>query len=34
MAAFKYFRVAIGPNFNAAHWNHIHLDRGVFIGCR
>jgi len=34
MAACKYFRVAIGPNFNAAHWNHIHLDRGVFMGCK
>jgi hypothetical protein len=34
MAACKYFRVAIGPNFNATHWNHIHLDRGVFIGCK
>ncbi len=33
-AACRYFRVAIGPDFNAAHWNHIHLDRGVFIGCR
>lgn len=32
--ACKYFRVAIGPNFNAAHWNHIHLDRGVFVGCK
>ena len=32
--ACRYFRVAIGPEFNAAHWNHIHLDRGVFMGCR
>jgi hypothetical protein len=34
MRACKYFRVAIGPEFNAAHWNHIHLDRGVFWACK
>ena len=33
MRACKYFRVAIGPEFNAAHWNHLHLDRGVFERC-
>jgi hypothetical protein len=34
MRACKYFRVAIGPEFNAAHWNHLHLDRGVFERCK
>jgi hypothetical protein len=29
-----YFRVAIGPNFNEAHWNHLHLDRGIFTRCK
>lgn len=33
MRACRYFRVAIGPEFNAAHWNHLHLDRGVFERC-
>ena len=32
--ACAYFRVAIGPNFNAAHWNHLHLDRGIFTRCQ
>ena len=34
MRACSYFRVAIGPEFNAAHWNHLHLDRGVFERCK
>ena len=34
MPACKYFRVAIGPEFNAAHWNHLHLDRGVLERCK
>ena len=34
MRACKYFRVAIGPEFNAAHWNHLHLDRGVLERCK
>jgi len=34
MRACKYFRVAIGPEFNAAHWNHLHLDRGAFMRCK
>jgi hypothetical protein len=34
MRACKYFRVAIGPEFNAAHWNHLHLDRGPFRRCK
>ena len=32
--ACRYFRVAIGPDFNAAHWNHFHYDRGVMKTCR
>jgi len=32
--ACSYFRVAIGPNFNPAHWNHLHLDRGIFTRCK
>ncbi|MEQ1714937.1 MAG: extensin family protein [Hyphomicrobium sp.] len=32
--ACRYFRVALGPNFNAAHANHFHLDRGMFKSCR
>jgi hypothetical protein len=32
--ACRYFRVAIGPDYNAAHWNHFHFDRGVFTRCR
>ncbi len=34
MRACRYFRVAIGPEFNPAHWNHLHLDRGAFVRCR
>jgi hypothetical protein len=32
--ACRYFRVALGPNFNAAHRNHLHYDRGVAWTCR
>ena len=31
--ACRYFRVAIGPDYNAAHWNHFHYDRGLFTRC-
>jgi hypothetical protein len=34
MRACGYFRVAIGPYFNAAHWNHLHLDRGILTRCK
>jgi hypothetical protein len=34
MRACYYFRVAIGPEFNAAHWNHLHLDRGILTRCK
>lgn len=32
--ACRYFRVAIGPDFNAAHGNHFHYDRGIFSACK
>ncbi len=32
--ACRYFRVAIGPEYNRAHWNHFHYDRGVFAKCK
>ena len=31
--ACRYFHVVIGPDFNAAHRNHFHLDRGLFWRC-
>lgn len=32
--ACKYFRVALGPEFNPAHENHFHFDRGPLRTCR
>lgn len=32
--ACRYFRVALGPNFNAAHANHFHFDRGLMWTCK
>jgi hypothetical protein len=32
--ACRYFRVAIGPDFNPAHANHLHYDRGIFKTCK
>jgi hypothetical protein len=32
--ACDYFRVALGPDYNAAHHNHFHFDRGAFRTCR
>ena len=32
--ACRYFRVAIGPGYNAAHRDHFHYDRGRFSACR
>jgi hypothetical protein len=32
--ACAYFRVAVGPNYNAAHDDHFHFDRGPFSRCR
>lgn len=34
MRACRYFRVAIGPQFNAAHRDHLHFDRGIFTRCQ
>ncbi len=33
-AACRYFRVAIGPDFNASHRDHFHYDRGFLSRCR
>jgi hypothetical protein len=32
--ACRYFRVALGPEYNAAHKNHFHFDRGAFSRCK
>ena len=32
--ACRYFRVAIGPAYNAAHRDHFHYDRGRYRACR
>lgn len=32
--ACRYFRVALGPDYNAAHKNHFHFDRGAFSRCK
>lgn len=32
--ACSYFRVALSPEFNRAHWDHFHLDRGILSTCR
>jgi hypothetical protein len=32
--ACRYFRVALGPDFNNLHKDHFHLDRGTFSACR
>jgi hypothetical protein len=32
--ACRYFRVALGPNFNDAHKNHFHFDRGLMWSCK
>jgi hypothetical protein len=32
--ACRYFRAALGPEFNAAHRNHFHLDRGILSACQ
>jgi hypothetical protein len=31
--ACRYFHVVLGPDYNAAHHNHFHLDRGLFWRC-
>ncbi|MEL6372466.1 MAG: extensin family protein [Pseudomonadota bacterium] len=30
----RYFRVSLGPNFNRAHHDHFHFDRGLLSTCR
>lgn len=32
--ACRYFRVALGPDYNEAHANHFHFDRGALKRCR
>jgi hypothetical protein len=32
--ACRYFHVVLGPDYNAAHHNHFHLDRGIFWRCK
>ncbi|HEX5958485.1 MAG TPA: extensin family protein [Hyphomicrobiaceae bacterium] len=32
-SACRYFRVALGPDFNRSHRNHFHLDRGILWTC-
>jgi hypothetical protein len=33
-AACRYFRVTLGPEYNAAHADHFHFDRSAFWSCR
>jgi hypothetical protein len=33
-SACRTFRVALGPDYNAAHRDHFHFDRGLFASCR
>jgi hypothetical protein len=30
----RYFRVSLGPEYNAAHHDHFHFDRGLFARCK
>ena len=30
----RYFRVSLSPDFNIAHQDHLHLDRGLLRSCR
>ena len=32
--ACSYFRVALSPDFNRAHHDHFHFDRGAFLRCK
>lgn len=34
LAACRYFRVALSPDFNASHHDHFHFDRGDLYTCR
>lgn len=33
-SACRYFRVVLGPDFNAAHHDHFHFDRGPLMRCK
>ena len=33
-SACRYFRVVLGPDYNEAHHNHFHLDRGLLGQCK
>lgn len=33
-SACRYFRVVLGPEFNAAHHDHFHFDRGPLMRCK
>jgi hypothetical protein len=33
-AACRYFRVVLGPEYNAAHHDHFHFDRGPLMRCK
>jgi len=33
-SACRYFHVVLGPEYNEAHHNHFHLDRGLFSRCK
>jgi hypothetical protein len=32
--ACRYFHVVLGPDYNAAHHDHFHLDRGIYWRCK
>ena len=32
--ACRFWNVVLGPDYNAAHRDHVHLDRGAFRACR
>jgi hypothetical protein len=32
--ACRNFHAALGPGYNAAHYDHFHLDRGIFRHCQ
>ena len=33
-SACRYFRIALSPDFNSAHYDHFHFDRGPFVRCK
>ena len=32
--ACRYFHVALSPDYNSAHHDHLHLDRGIYSRCK